>query len=233
MAENFTPSTNIRIQSRNHISVLDDDLADLPPNKDVPSQFRNHAPTANRELPVLPPNKEILASAIHMTNITRFIHLLSYAKALITHHGPYTTLPTTSVFSRSLRPPKLSKPPYPSSSPTLTNFALSLAAAQDSTYSAQPSSTAKDDLDFFTLLWDSSIAVLEEILSHGSLPGESFGWGIFGLAAGYIHPPSPSHDLSQQNIFLRNKARLHAALCRAGMGIWVWVWGVGGGRQKD
>ena len=28
-----------------------------------------------------------------------------------------------------------------------------------------------------------------------------------------MHPPTPSHNLNQQNISLRNKARLHAALC--------------------
>ena len=191
-------------------SHTDHGMAEDPtPTKDSPSQSCNRIPTTDGELPDLPPNKDILASAIRMTNITRFIHLLSHAKALITHHGPHTTLPATSVFTRSLKPPR---PAYPSS-PSLKFLALSLAAAQDSTYSAQPPSRTKDDLDFFTLLWDSSIAVLEEILSRGSLPQESFGWGIFGLAAGYMHPPSPPHDLSQQNIFMRNKARLHAALC--------------------
>ncbi|KAI4709365.1 hypothetical protein J4E89_006114 [Alternaria sp. Ai002NY15] len=149
-----------------------------------PSQSRNHIPTTDGELPALPPNKEILASAIRMTNITRFIHLLSHAKALITHHGPYTTLPATSVFTRSLKP---RRPAYPSS-PSLKNLALSLAAAQDSTYSAQPPSRTKSDLDFFTLLWDSSIVVLEEVLSIGDLPQESFGWGIFA-------PSNPSLQL--------------------------------------
>ncbi|KAI4938592.1 hypothetical protein J4E85_001033 [Alternaria conjuncta] len=158
-------------------------MAETPaPPTDSPSQSRNLIPTTNGELPALPPNKEILASAIRMTNITRFIHLLSHAKALITHHGPYTTLPATSVLTRSLKPPR---PAYPSS-PSLKSLALSLAAAQDSTYSAQPPSHTKDDLDFFTLLWDSSIVVLEEILSIGDLPQESFGWGIFGLAAGEV-----------------------------------------------
>ncbi|KAI4658065.1 uncharacterized protein J4E79_007046 [Alternaria viburni] len=200
-------------------------MAENPtPPTDTPSQSRNPIPPTDDPPPTLPPNKEILASAIHMTNTTRFLHLLSHAKALITLHGPYTTLPTTSVFSRSLKPSKPPKHPSSSSlssSTTLKSLALTLAAAQDSTYStytAQPPSPTKSDLDFFTLLWDSSIVVLEEILSVGDLPQESFGWGVYGMAAGYMHPPpstlSHSHDLSQENMFMRNKERLKDALWR-------------------
>jgi hypothetical protein len=158
----------------------------------------------------LPPNKTILTQAIPMTNISRFLHLLQHTKALISLHGPYTTLPTTTVFSRSPNQPNPPTPPYPFN-PSLKALASTLASAQDCTYTAQPSGPAQSDLDLFTLLWDSCMAVLEEILARGSLPGESFGWGIFGLAAGYMHPPS--HDLTVQNIFCSNKTRLHAALC--------------------
>jgi hypothetical protein len=163
--------------------------------------------TADGELEALPLNQDALAEAVGMTNIERFFHLLHHAKALVSQYGPYTKHHNTTVFTRTRKLPQRPCPPNPS----LWDLALSLTAAQDCAYTAQPDGPAKHDLDFFMLLWDSAITVLEEILARGSLPGESFGWGIFGLSAGYMHPPA--HDLTAQNIFSRNKYRLHAALC--------------------
>jgi hypothetical protein len=151
-------------------------------------------------------NKDVIADAITMTNIERFLHLLQHAKSLVGLYGPYSKQPNTTVFSRDVRPPRHPKPQDPS----LNTLALSFAAAQDCTYSAQPAGSGKEDLDLFTLLWDCAVAVLEEILARGSLPQESFGWGIFGLSAGYMHPPA--RDLTAQNVFLSNKRRLHDAL---------------------
>jgi hypothetical protein len=162
---------------------------------------------AYSELAALPLNQDALAEAVGMTDIERFSHLLHHAKTLVSRYGPYTKHHNARVFMRTRKSPQRPCPPNPS----LVDLALSLAAAQDCAYSAQPNGPAKDDLDFFMLLWDSAITVLEEILARGSLPGESFGWGIFGLSAGYMHPPA--YDLTAQNIFSRNKYRLHAALC--------------------
>jgi hypothetical protein len=57
---------------------------------------------------------------------------------------------------------------------------------------------------------------LESILARGSLPQESFGWGIFALSSGYMHPYSSSslsnNHLVARNIFSSHKYRLHAAL---------------------
>lgn len=151
-------------------------------------------------------NKDVIADAITMTNIERFLHFLQHAKSLVGLYGSYSKQPNTTVFARDVRPPQHPKPQDPS----LNTLALSFAAAQDCTYSAQPAGSGKEDLDLFTLLWDCAVVVLEEILARGSLPQESFGWGIFGLSAGYMHPPA--RDLTAQNVFLSNKRRLHDAL---------------------
>ncbi|KAF1833692.1 hypothetical protein BDW02DRAFT_372225 [Decorospora gaudefroyi] len=154
----------------------------------------------------LPSNADVLAEASRMSNIERFIHLLRHAEALIRQYGPYTTHKGTKVFIRA--PTPCIKEPSP------RDLALSFAAAQDCSNSAQPSGPANDDLRLFFHLWTTTITILEDILARGSLPQESFGWGIFGLAAGYIHPPSPSNDLTTRNLFSNQKYRLHAALSK-------------------
>lgn len=93
-------------------------------------------------------NKDVIADAITMTNIERFLHLLQHAKSLVGLYGPYSKQPNTTVFSRDVRPPRRPKPQDPS----LNTLALSFAAAQDCTYSAQPAGLGKEDLDLFTLL---------------------------------------------------------------------------------
>jgi hypothetical protein len=165
-------------------------------------------PMDEKDIAALPLNRDVLAQAIRMTNIERFLHLLHHTKSLVGLHGPYTKHPNTTVFSRDVRLPPRPKPQAPS----LKDLALSLAAAQDCAYSAQPSGPAQNDLDFFLLLWDSAVTVLESILARGSLPQESFGWGIFALCAGYMHPPA--RDLTLQNLFLSRKYHLHAALSK-------------------
>ena len=155
----------------------------------------------------LPLNKDVLAEAIPIASIEHFLHLLRHAKSLVGRHGPYTKQHNITDFSRDVRSPQHSK----SQNPSLKILALSLAAAQDYTYSVQPDGPTKDDLDVFTLSWVSAVTVLEEILVRGSLPQESFSWGIFGLSAGYMHPTALNP--MNQNIFSSNKHRLQAALC--------------------
>jgi hypothetical protein len=115
---------------------------------------------------MLPLNKDVLAEAIPIANIERFLHLLHHAKSLEGRQGPYTKQHNATIFSCDVRSPQRSKPQNTS----LKTLALSLAAAQNYTYSAQPDGPTKDDLDVFTLLWASAVTVLEEILVRGSLP---------------------------------------------------------------
>ncbi|KAF1941295.1 hypothetical protein EJ02DRAFT_348045 [Clathrospora elynae] len=152
----------------------------------------------------LPKNSEVLKNAFRMSNIERFLHLQRHAKLLVGTYGQYTTYSKTTVFARAHNPRKEYQ------EPTITELALSLAAAQDSLNSAQPDGPARDDLLLFQCLWEITIIVLEDILARGSLEQESFGWGIFGLSAGYIDPPA--NDLTIHNLFTNHKDRLHAAL---------------------
>jgi hypothetical protein len=138
-----------------------------------------------------------------MTNIERFFHLLRHAKLLVERNGPYAIHRGTTVFTRALSP-------HPRKDPSTKDLALSLAAAQDSMNSAQPSGPANSELDLFINLWETIITVLEEILARGSLPQEAFGWGIFGLSPGYMH--APGNDLNAENLFEKHKYRLRAAL---------------------
>jgi hypothetical protein len=150
-----------------------------------------------------PLSADALEATSSMTNIERFLHLLQYTKLLVGRYGPYTTHRGTTVFTHALNP-------HPSKDPSTTDLALSLAAAQDSMNSAQPSGPANFDLDLFIHLWETTVAVLEEILARGSLPQEAFGWGIFGLSSGYMH--APANDVDAENLFEKYKYRLRAAL---------------------
>lgn len=145
---------------------------------------------------------EDLAEASQLFTISKFYNLLEHSKALIGLYGPYTTHPNTTVFTRAARP--TSQPCGPSS----RCMAISLAAAQDSIGSAQETGPAKDDLRVFKHLWDATVDVLEEVLSTGDLDHESFGWGIWGLCAGYMCPPSEA----SYEVFIEQKHRLHEAL---------------------
>jgi hypothetical protein len=166
-------------------------------------------PTPNMII-TLPSNTDVLKEASHMTNIKRFFYLWHHTKLLVENYGPYTTYEDTTVFMRATKAQRLNKEP-----PT-EKLAYSLAAAQDCVNSAQPSGPAKDDLLLFTRLWETTMTVLESMLARGSLPQESFGWGIFALSSGYVHPPvsrSASYNtLVAQNIFNSHKYRLQAAL---------------------
>jgi hypothetical protein len=158
----------------------------------------------------LPANADVLTEASRMPDIERCFHLWQHTKSLVEKYGPYTTLADTTVFVRASGVSEAIK------DPPIVRLALSLAAAQDCVNSAQPDGPAKDDLLLFTRLWETTIAIMENILARGSLPQEDFGWGIFGLSSGYQHPPSsssPSHNhLVAKNIFSSHKRRLHAAL---------------------
>lgn len=137
-----------------------------------------------------------------MPILARFHYFLNHTKRLVQSHGPYTTHTNTTVFTRATHPQN--RPHGPSSK----NIATSLAAAQDSLGSAQVPGPAKQDLHIFKHLWDTTVDLLEEVLATGDLDHESFGWGIFGLCAGYIYPPSEAF----YETFEEHKHRLHEAL---------------------
>ncbi|KAF2874381.1 hypothetical protein BDV95DRAFT_539782 [Massariosphaeria phaeospora] len=129
--------------------------------------------------------------------IPRFLYLLAAAKSLIAAHGPYTTHPKTTVFTRAATPS--------CNPPTQKDYAISFAIAKDCISSAQPDGPAKSDLQLFGLLWTTTIEAIDLLLESCHLDNESFGWGVFGLTAGYIDPDP---------LFSSMKSRLHEALCK-------------------
>ena len=147
-------------------------------------------------------NANILVDASHLPTIARFHFLLNHSKALVHSYGPYTTHTGTTVFTRA-DPPR--PRPY---GPSSRCIATSIAAAQDSVGSAQLPGLAKEDLHVFKYLWDTTVDVLEEVLATGDLDHESFGWGVLGLCAGYMYPPSEA----SYEMFEEHKHRLHEAL---------------------
>lgn len=159
-------------------------------------------PTSKASTTASPANAVVLAQASHMSTISRFRFLLQHSKDLIETYGPYTTHENTTVLTRATTP--RIKPFGPSSK----CMATSLAAAQDCIGSAQISGPAKEDLHIFKHLWDTTIELLEGVLATGDLDHESFGWGIWGLCAGYLYPPSEA----LYEVFEEHKHRLHEAL---------------------
>jgi hypothetical protein len=88
------------------------------------------------------------------------------------------------------------------------DLAISLAAAQDCIGSAQPEGLARDDLAIFEQLWNTTLLILELVTESSDLDHETFGWGLYGLCAGYIHHTSWRTD----SAFLSLKTRLYNAL---------------------
>jgi hypothetical protein len=147
-------------------------------------------------------NGGITPLMIVLPSVSRYLHLLRRGKTLIQAHGRYTTYAGTSVFSRA--PVARDVTTEPSS----TDLAISLAAAQDCIGSAQPEGPARDDLAIFEQLWNTTLSILELITEQNDFDHETFGWGIYGLCAGYIHHSSWKADTS----FLSLKMRLYDAL---------------------
>jgi hypothetical protein len=166
--------------------------------------FWNAAANMSKKTPpatASPANATILRDVFKMSTTARFFYLLQHANSLIQCNGPYTTFVDTTVFTRTRQTqPRMN-------APSTKELAVSLAAAQDSIGTAQLDSPAKEDLMIFKHLWDATTALLDDMLEAGNLDHESFGWGVYGLAAGYTPPLSES-----QGDFLSQKARLHDAL---------------------
>ncbi|KAF1845063.1 uncharacterized protein K460DRAFT_102550 [Cucurbitaria berberidis CBS 394.84] len=152
----------------------------------------------------LPANVDIIREAFRMSDTARFFHLLRQASSLIRLHGPYTTFSGTTAFSPAPVPPPRT------TTASVKDVAVSLAAAQDSIDTAQPEGPAKEDLVLFKHLWETTITILEKLLDGGELDQESFGWGIYGLASGYMQPPA--NNVATCNLFSLHKHRLYVAL---------------------
>lgn len=149
-------------------------------------------------------NADVHPDSLRMSTIQHFFDVLHNVKSLVSMHGPYTTIRDTAMFTRA---------PVPRTCKTIAStkdLAISFAAAQDSLDGLQLDGPANNDLVLFGDLWETAIAILDELLEGGELDQESFGWGIYGLASGYMHPPS--NNLASQNLFWLHKYRLHTAL---------------------
>jgi len=147
----------------------------------------------------------IVTKSFSLDPVSRFIHLFTYAKTVIQQYGPHTTLPGTNIFVRSGKPrPDAHELPPPKL------VATSLAAAQDALPTTQPAGPAKADLQVFKLLWDATTDVLDIAVDARELSQETFEWGVFGLAAGYIFMRSELPV--DRQYFLSLKGRLHTAL---------------------
>jgi len=190
-------------------------------NQLQPSRRSDHPPRSLRRttsrptlpdfiFPLPPPEPVAVTQAMHdqpaddAPPIQHFLHLLRQSKALIKVHGPYTTYAGTTVFSRAPMTRDATK------EPSAKDLALSLTAAQDCINSAQVEGPAKEDLILFKELWDITLLTLDTILEAGNLDHETFGWGMFGLSAGYINQASWKDDTH----FLSLKTRLHDALLK-------------------
>ncbi len=128
--------------------------------------------------------------------IPHFLKLLREVQDLIHTFGPYET--HLNVFIRSINSPEST------AQDAVRTLAASFAAAQDSISTPQPSGPAKDDLALIQRLWPTTLAALDYLLGTGNLDSEALGWGVFGLASGYIGSSDP--------LFLSRKTRLHNAL---------------------
>lgn len=190
------------------------------PLPDAGSNTETTEPTTSSALNP-PSTAEVLAASISLDTIPRFLHLLAHAKLLISVHGPYSTQPGTTIFTRA----PTQQPMDVSQRPSAKRLATSLAAAQDSIHTDQPAGPAQEDLQAFTLLWHATISVLDKLLDMTRLDQESFGWGVFGLSAGYGAPnspasssPDPVAEVSSSSSqppdpsFTQLKQRLYAAL---------------------
>ncbi|KAF2025882.1 hypothetical protein EK21DRAFT_103589 [Setomelanomma holmii] len=113
-------------------------------------------------------NRLCLEVVEDLPKVTRFLHLSRQSKALIKAHGPHTTFAGTTVFSRAPLAHDCAK------DVSVREFALSLAAAQDSIGTAQLNGPAKEDLAIFECLWSTTVDLLESMISTGDLDHETF-----------------------------------------------------------
>lgn len=120
----------------------------------------------------------VIDTATHLALVPRFRYLLDHTSYLIQSHGPYDTNDTGHLYCRLKNKDKLPE----------VRFARSLAAAQDSLSKRQPEGPVFEDLKIFSMLLGTTIELLDKIVESNLLSLESWGWGVYGLAAGYNDP---------------------------------------------
>jgi hypothetical protein len=148
LTPDYTPQGLTPAPSQSNLALLQE--ATLPPS------------------PVADPSNQLCVHALeNMPIIPRFLHLLRQSKALIEAHGPHTTFTGTTVFSRAPLARNRTK------DVSTKDFALCLAAAQDSAGSAQIDGPSKEDLTVFRYLWDTTVEVLELTIGTGDLDHET------------------------------------------------------------
>lgn len=147
---------------------------------------------------------DAIRKAFSLDTFTKFIYLYDHAKALIGLHGKYTASIDPIIFDRAKNKALTYKPP------SEKDLAYSFAAAQDAMYTTQPAGPAKDDLEIFNLLWNAAIDAIEKVFEDSILDLEVCGWGIIGLAAGYMNPQTNSH--TDKNNVSAYRLRLRSAL---------------------
>lgn len=86
-----------------------------------------------------------------MDTFPRFLHLWEHAKCLIHSYGVYRTVPDSSIFTQA----EVFAQTH--SWPSTEAFARSLATAQDLVLITHPEGAAKDEIEFFNTLWDSTL----------------------------------------------------------------------------
>jgi hypothetical protein len=174
-------------------------------------QALDSSPEISSDAPITLPaaTASIIEESNRLPPIQRFNHLLYHTSCILRTNGLYTINPSGHLICHS-------KPQFSLSD---KRFAASLAAAQDAVntklHLPQPEGPVFEDLKIFHGLWDITTYILEEILGGemdqldqgkrdwGTLGIEAFGWGAWGLSAGYLEP---------DQLFLSHRVRLHNAL---------------------
>ncbi|KAF2003627.1 hypothetical protein P154DRAFT_393950, partial [Amniculicola lignicola CBS 123094] len=134
----------------------------------------------------------IMKEAASMDLVPRFYHLFNAAEKLIHQYGPYT-ISTSGILTRNPKPNPHKPIPWSS-----TEYAASFATAQKATNAPQPSGPERSDLEIFNLLWATTITLMDAILISCELNVDTFGWGIYGLCAGYRDPTSPFSSMKER-----------------------------------
>lgn len=199
-----TPVQDIANYQKDSLTM---ELISLPGSLDCTTQTA-HLP--HSELPATPPTASTspihtnrFEEPLHTATLPRFIELLNRVKSLVHTYGPHTTHNRTAIFARA------SSPSPRTMETSTTDLAETLAAAQDSISDMKADGVLSEDLKIFKQFWDTTVCMLEDILQSRDLEDHAtFGWSIFGLSAGYMHPRFKQPDPQ----FKELKARLHAAL---------------------
>jgi hypothetical protein len=117
-----------------------------------------------------PSTSDVVEKAFSLDTFSRFLHMYDHARSLVRLHGKYTTFSDRMIVVRAQNDSSANEPPSDK------ELAYSLATAQDAIHTMQPTGPAKDDLQFFKLLWGSAIDAIEKVLEE-DLDHEVRAWG--------------------------------------------------------